>query len=37
MRFSTRSEACWSGRSMYWQTLALSAIASMVSSVMVVG
>jgi hypothetical protein len=37
IRFSTASEACWSGRSMYLQTLSSEAMASMTSSVMVVG
>ena len=37
IRFSTASDACCSGRSMYWQTFSHSAIASSTSSVIVVG
>ena len=37
MRFNTASDACCSGRSMYFTTLSRSAIASMTSLVIVVG
>ncbi|MNC98464.1 hypothetical protein D3C83_164270 [compost metagenome] len=37
IRFKTASDACWSGRSMYFTTLGRPAIASMTSAVMVVG